>query len=228
MKCIERRNFFFQQCFVNEGSLTYCKDLNRLFTLFKYPHNPGDWRLFIDSSKSGLKVVLLHNGNEQPSVPLAYSTKMKETRENMRLILEKLNYQEHKWRICSDLKVVGLLIGLKKANAGHPCFLCVWDHTIKSKHLHYTDHEWPKRPDTPKKGEYSIDEEGYLVNPNNIIFPALHIELGAGTQLIATLVKSLKPPKPPKPSKKGKNQQSEKEDEGEKKKMKETKRRKMQ
>ena len=38
-----------------------------------------NWRLFIDSSKSGLKAVLLHNANEYPLVPVAYSRVMKET-----------------------------------------------------------------------------------------------------------------------------------------------------
>ena len=36
-------------------------------------HEPNEWRLFIDSSKSSLKEVLLHNGNLKPSVPVAYA-----------------------------------------------------------------------------------------------------------------------------------------------------------
>jgi len=35
------------------------------------------WRLFIDSSKVSLKVVLLHNGNRFPSIPLAHAANMK-------------------------------------------------------------------------------------------------------------------------------------------------------
>jgi hypothetical protein len=35
-----------------------------------HEYNPDQWRLFIGSSKVSLKVVLLHNGNRFPSVPL--------------------------------------------------------------------------------------------------------------------------------------------------------------
>jgi len=42
-------------------------------------YNPDHWRLFIDSSKVSLKVVLLHNRNRFPSVPLAHVANMKES-----------------------------------------------------------------------------------------------------------------------------------------------------
>jgi hypothetical protein len=50
----------------------------------------ADWRLFIDSSKTSLKVVLLHNGNKFPPVPLACATNVKETYENMKIPLGKI------------------------------------------------------------------------------------------------------------------------------------------
>ena len=41
------------------------------------PHyEPQDWRLFIDSCKISLKCVLLHNGYQLASVPLAHSTSL--------------------------------------------------------------------------------------------------------------------------------------------------------
>ena len=36
-------------------------------------HDPDEWRLFIDSSKASLKAVLLHNVNQNPSVPVAHA-----------------------------------------------------------------------------------------------------------------------------------------------------------
>jgi len=45
--------------------------------------NPDQWRLFIDSSNVSLKVVLLHNGNGFPSVPLADTVNMKESYERI-------------------------------------------------------------------------------------------------------------------------------------------------
>jgi len=56
--------------------------------------NPEQWRLFIDSSKVSLKVVLFHNGNKFPSVPLAHVANMKESYKTMKLLLGKIKYDE--------------------------------------------------------------------------------------------------------------------------------------
>jgi len=58
--------------------------------------NPDQRRLFIDSSKMCLKVVLLHNGNRFPSVPLAHAANMKESYESMTLFLGKIKFDEFK------------------------------------------------------------------------------------------------------------------------------------
>jgi len=50
-------------------------------------YEASDWRLFIDSSKRSLKAVLLHNGNELASVPIAHSVEMTETYDNMKCLL---------------------------------------------------------------------------------------------------------------------------------------------
>jgi len=54
-------------------------------------YNPDQRRLLIDSSKMCLKVVLLHNGNRFPSVPLAHAANMKESYESMKLLWERLS-----------------------------------------------------------------------------------------------------------------------------------------
>ena len=56
------------------------------------------WCLFIDSSKVSLKLVLLHNGNRFPSVPLAHAANMKEICESTELLLGKIQYDEFKWK----------------------------------------------------------------------------------------------------------------------------------
>ena len=72
-----------------------------------------EWRLFVDPSNRSLKAVLLNNGNKFSSIPVGHSVKMKESHESMELLLSALNYQEHKWLICGDLKVVGLVLNFK-------------------------------------------------------------------------------------------------------------------
>jgi len=76
-------------------------------------YNPYHWRLFIDSSKVSLKVVLLHNGNRFPSVPLANAANMKESYGSTKLLLGKIKYGEFKCKLCGDLKVVVLLLGMQ-------------------------------------------------------------------------------------------------------------------
>jgi len=73
-----------------------------------HEYNPDLWRLFIVSLKVNLKVVLLHNRNKFPSVPLAHAANMTESYESMKQLLGKIKYDEFKWKLCGDLKVVAL------------------------------------------------------------------------------------------------------------------------
>ena len=50
---------------------------------------------------------------------------MKETPNPMDHLLSAFNYQEHKWLICGDLKVVGLVLELEGRYSKYPCFLCL-------------------------------------------------------------------------------------------------------
>ena len=58
-----------------ENDLVYCNNICAVMDVLDHEHKTTEWRLFIDSSKTSLKAVLLHNGNKFPSVPLAYATK---------------------------------------------------------------------------------------------------------------------------------------------------------
>ena len=58
-------------------------------------HASGQWRLFIDSSKVGLKAVLLLNGNKFPSIPLVHAVHMKGTHKNLEILPQKMRYEEH-------------------------------------------------------------------------------------------------------------------------------------
>ena len=62
---------------------------------FGYSHRPEEWRLFIDSSKLSLKAVLLHNESMLPSIPVGYAAHMKETYENMKNLLQCINYKQY-------------------------------------------------------------------------------------------------------------------------------------
>ncbi|GBM12130.1 hypothetical protein AVEN_39469-1 [Araneus ventricosus] len=53
----------FTQFFSNEVNLVFRNDVQGLMKCFDIEYHPSEWRLFIDSSKTSHKAVLLHNGN---------------------------------------------------------------------------------------------------------------------------------------------------------------------
>ena len=97
-------------------------------------YDPNEWRLFIDSSKKGLKCVLLHNGNLFGAIPIGHSVYLNEKHEQIKLVLDLLNYEDHKWVICMNLKIVDLLLGKQGGYTKCPCLLCLWDSLAKDKH----------------------------------------------------------------------------------------------
>jgi hypothetical protein len=86
----EEFNYFFSL----EYAVVFCKAVCSVMNVLIHEYNPDQWRLFIDSSKQSLKVVLLHYGNRFPSVPLALTANMKESYESMKQLLGKIKYVE--------------------------------------------------------------------------------------------------------------------------------------
>ena len=107
----QKRHQDLVQFFKMERRLVACTDIDCLMQTLSINHNPLDWRLFIDSSNLSLKAVLLHNGNTLPSTPVGHSVH-NESYENMKILMEAINYYKFKWQICGDLKVIALLLGL--------------------------------------------------------------------------------------------------------------------
>ena len=112
-------------------------------------YDPIEWRLFIDYSKFSLNAVLLHNGNLLSSIPVGHADHMKETYANMTALLDSLKYHEHKWKICGDLKVIAILLGMQLGYTKHCCFLCMWD--SRDRKLHYIKGDWPARNLNPSE-----------------------------------------------------------------------------
>ena len=155
-----------------ENKLCYCTNIPGLFTSLGLPHNPSDWRLFIDSSKRSLKGVL-HNGNKYISIPIAHSVHLKESYENMELLLEAIKYSEYQWILCGDLKVIGLM-GMQAGFTKYCCFLCLWDSWTVSQH--YKQKAWGSRS-TFVSGEHSL-KNNPLVDMIKVLLPPLHIKFG--------------------------------------------------
>jgi len=151
----------------------FCNDVCSVMEVLGHEYIPDQWCLFIDSSKVSLKVVLLHNGNRFPSVPLAHAANMKEGYESMKLLLGKIKYDEFNWKLCGDPKVVALLLGMQLGYTKYCCFLCEWDSWDKKNH--YVNKLWPKRT-LLTLGEKNVINPP-LVLPGKIYLPPLHIKL---------------------------------------------------
>lgn len=169
--------------FQTENDLSFCIDIRGLMEKLNIEYDVADWRLFIDASKSGLKAVLLHNDHAFMPVPIAYSRVLKETHHSMKLIFEKVRYNEHNWDVSGDLKVVALIMGFQLGRTRNSCFICTWVSTAKIQHY---DATWEKRT------SYDIGvmnvKTNSLVAANKILLPTLHIRLG----LVSSFIRKLK------------------------------------
>ena len=176
----------FRPFFKKDDSLFYCTNVNGLINSFEPNiYKSEEWRLFIDSSTSSLKAVLLHNTNELASIPIAFTKTMPEDYESLKIVIEKIKFNDHQWQICGDLKVLGILLGLQKGNTKHPCFLCLWDSGARERH--YKNAKWPARK-TLAPGSPNILYEP-LVPHDKVLLPPLHIKLGLMTQYVKALNK---------------------------------------
>lgn len=176
----------FHKYFSKTAEFCYCNNVSQLFVAFGEKHDSTEWRLFIDASKYSLKVVLLHNGNLKPSIPIAHSTHAKESYSSIKKVLDLINYNDYKWKICCDLKVVAILTGLQGGYTKNSCFRCLWD--SRADKNHFTQRVWPPR-ENHQIGQCNVVQE-QLVDPNNVIFPPLHIKLGLMKNFVKALAKN--------------------------------------
>ena len=79
-----------------------------------------------------LKFVLNLNGNEYASVRIRHSVHAKETYKNVKPLLV-IKYDDHKWVIFVDLKMVNFLLGQQSGYIKYPCFLCLSDSHAKDR-----------------------------------------------------------------------------------------------
>ena len=168
---------------MSNNNLVSCNDIHGLFEELWVPYNPSNRRLFIDASKYILKAVLLHNGNKLPSIPVGHAVEMKETYENVKQLLSDIKYDDHKWKICCDLKMVAIILGFQTGYTKYMRFLCDWDSRARS--LHWEKKDWPTRESYVPGVKNVLHPK--LVNEMDIIMPLLHIKLG----LMKNFVKKL-------------------------------------
>lgn len=178
-----KRHADLESYFKKSEELVYCCSIEEVLKYLKLPLDSSAWRLFIDSSKYSLKAVLLHNGNQHPSIPVAYSTKKEETYANISNLLNKIEYYKYKWEVCADFKMIAILTGMQTGYTKYMCFLCKWDSRATSSHYHIKYFEERKENII---GDLNVIHES-LVPKDKVILPPLHIKLGVVKNFIKSL-----------------------------------------
>ena len=80
----------FKEIFSQEKDPVFCNYVYSVVDALGNQHDPNEWLSFIDSSKVSLKAVRLRSINESTCVPLLHAADVKETNENIKLLLEKI------------------------------------------------------------------------------------------------------------------------------------------
>ena len=167
------------------GPLCYCYDTTSLFEKLGEDHIANEWRLFLDSSKRSLKAVL-HNSNIKLSVLIAHSVHLKKSYENIQILLDAIQYNEYKWYLCKDLKIISILMEMQGGITKHCCFLCLWDSRATVEHC--AKKEWQARV-TYIPGNANTKEVP-LVDPKNVLMSPHYIKLGLMKNFIKQLGKN--------------------------------------
>ena len=96
MLCTDTSFAWYKHCekeyicfFTMKHSLVYCVDIQGLLKKLETVYNPSGWCPFTDASKSSLKAVLLYSRNQFTSISLVHLTCMKESHENMKILLSQ-------------------------------------------------------------------------------------------------------------------------------------------
>ena len=126
------RDDFLIRFFTMEDGFVYCNNIQGLLLEMGLPvYKSNEWRLFINSFKRKLKCVIL-NGKcslmaKFACVPIRHSVIVKEHYLNVKMVWQKLSYNERNWTIGVDFKMVNILVGQQVEYTKHPRFLCFWD-----------------------------------------------------------------------------------------------------
>ena len=120
------------------------------------------------------QTVLLHNGNNYPSLPMDHSVHLKEDYTSVKMLLSALKYDDYGWEIIGDFKLVSFLVTLHSVFTKFACFLCLWDSRDTTAHYHRKN--WPQRTKF-SVGNSNVKWEP-LIEPQKVLMPPLHIKLG--------------------------------------------------
>ena len=115
----------------------------------------------------------------------ALHNSQREIYEAVKYVLDKIQYEQHQWIICVDLKMVNFLLGQQSGFTKYPCFMCMWDSRDRAQH--YVKKDLPAREQLVPWARNIINEP--LVEREKILIPLLHVKLGLMKQFTRALDK---------------------------------------
>ena len=118
-------------------------------------------------------MLLLCSENIHLSIPIVHCIHMKETYDNMDLLLKAIRYSEYERKLSGDPKVIGTLLRMQSGYTKFCCFLCEWEGRAKDKH--YKTKDWPMRGNS-FPGEKCVRNQT-LFDKDTIFLQTLHINL---------------------------------------------------
>ena len=94
-----------------------------------------------------------------------------ESYSDMKYLLHALCCNLHMRKICDDLKILLMLLGLQERYEEYPSSVCLWDSIADDRH--YLQKEWPARS-TLKPATCNVKSSS-LCDPKSILLPPLHV-----------------------------------------------------
>jgi hypothetical protein len=99
--------------------------MSGLMQKFAIESEVNEWRLFVDCSKRSLKAALFAQQQYLRFIAVGHMVHLKESYENLELVLSKIGYTAHDWMMCGDTKVLGMFLGQQVGDTKYvPCFMC--------------------------------------------------------------------------------------------------------
>ena len=114
---------------------------------------------------------------------MGHSVHMKEEYENVKALLDMINYTSHNWELCGDFKMLAFLFGQQVGKTKYSCFFWLWN--SRADDQYYSRKQWPFGVELTLGIHNVIGQP--LVLREKILLPTLHIKLGLAKQFIKAL-----------------------------------------
>ena len=105
---------------------------------------------------------------------MGHFMRMNEKYENVKALLDMINYTNYNWELCGDFKMFALLLGQQGGYTKYSCFLCLWN--SRADDQHYSRKQWRLREELTLGTHNAIRQT--LVLKEKILLPTFQIKLG--------------------------------------------------